>query len=405
MHLSPSLGQLTYCSNIHPGERFSEIENNLKQYLPAVKAAVSPDTPFGVGLRLSAQAVAELMAIEGAIATLKRNLDEAGLYVFTLNGFPYGPFHGTPVKDQVYRPDWRSDERLQYSNRLAEVLCDLLPPTSGGTISTVPGAYKAHVSGDEDRALIRTQLVRHAAYLYKLEETRGRCIALALEPEPCCLLETIAETTDFFRTALFDERSISEFAALTGNTRSFSAELLPRYLGVCLDTCHAAVEFEDPASLLQALRDAHVDIKKMQLSAGLRVPQVNATHISALADYADPVYLHQVVERRDNVLHRYTDLDEAMQAFRKRSDEGDETACEWRIHFHVPIFLRDTPPFENTQDFLETLLRLHRKSPFTEHLEVETYTWSVLPKPLQTGDLVSSIVRELSWARDILCNS
>lgn len=402
MRLPSSLGHLTYCSNIHPGESLAEVEHNLRQYLPAVKDSLSPSEPFGVGLRLSAAAAGELGARATALADLRSWMRDSDLYVFTLNGFPYGPFHGTPVKAEVYKPDWRSDERLQYSNRLADVLAELLRSSSDiGTISTVPGAYKMHLRHAADVDQIRKQLIRHAAHLYRIEASQERRIALALEPEPCCFLETIAETTDFFDRHIYSERSIAEFSDLTGNTRGLSADLLSRYLGVCLDTCHAAVEFEEPRKLLQALRQARVEIKKMQLSTGLRIPRVTPEHIEALQGYRDPVYLHQVVQRRGEELQRFEDLHDAMAAH-AIGDTG-EAASEWRIHFHVPIFLATTPPFESTQGFLEEMLRLHRLSPFTEHLEVETYTWSVLPKALQSADLVTSIVRELRWAQELLC--
>ena len=150
---------LTYCTNVHPGESWPEVRENLRQHVVEVKQQVCPDAPFGVGLRLSAAAAGELEGRTGEIAELRAFLDGEGLYVFTINGFPYGPFHGTAVKEQVYQPDWRQDERIAYSDRLARILAALLPDGCDGSISTVPGAFGPSVSGERDEEAIASGVV------------------------------------------------------------------------------------------------------------------------------------------------------------------------------------------------------------------------------------------------------
>lgn len=159
--------ELTYCTNVHPGESWAEVEANLRRYLPAIKAKVAPDRPFGVGLRLSAEAAAALSqrpALEG----LRALLAEEGLYVFTLNGFPYGRFHGEAVKEKVYLPDWREEARLAYTDRLAAILAALLPEGGEGSISTVPGAFKPRATSPEALEAIADNLVRQAVALAAL---------------------------------------------------------------------------------------------------------------------------------------------------------------------------------------------------------------------------------------------
>lgn len=385
---------LTYCSNIHPGETWGEVREQLGRNLPAVKARVSPERDFGVGLRLSA-AAAERLSDEGSLSEFKTFLAAEGLYVFTINGFPYGEFHGVPVKESVYLPDWRADARLAYSNRLADLLAELLPGGGpDGSVSTVPGAFKPEIRSEADISAMAGNLVRHAAHLAGLRQRTGRTVSLELEPEPCCFLETIDETITFFGDWLFSAGAVSHMADITGLSRADAEAALRRHLGICLDLCHAAVEFEDPGYVLSALRDAGIRIGKMQISAGLRFPSVDAGTVDLLRPFNDNVYLHQVVERSDAGLVRYKDLPEAFAA-----DTGRNEPREWRVHFHVPIFLDDLGRFATTQEFIRAILAHQRETPVTRHLEVETYTWDVLPAEYRNVDVVTAITRELDWVR------
>jgi sugar phosphate isomerase/epimerase len=397
---APGAPHLTYCTNIHPGERWAEVRENVARHVAAVKARVAPDEPFGVGLRLSARAAAELTA-PAALEDFRALLADAGLYVFTINGFPHGTFHGVAVKEKVYLPDWLDDERLAYSDTLAALLAALLPDGLDGTVSTVPGAFKPRVRGAADVAAMSDRLVRHAAALWRLRERSGKTIALALEPEPCCHLETVAETVAFFETSLFAAPAVARLAALTGLARPDAEAALRRHLGVCFDACHMAVEYEDAGDALAALADAGIAIGKIQVSAGLEVTLDGADDplAAALAPFAEGVYLHQVVERRaGSPLLRHLDLPDALAAL--RSSRG---AREWRIHFHVPLFLERLGAFRNTQPYLRDLLGRVRATAPTAHLEVETYTWDVLPEEHRRLAIDDAIARELTWVRDQLC--
>lgn len=386
---------LTYCSNIHPGETWAEVRAQIGAHLPKVKAELSPDRPFGIGLRLSAVA-AEALSDPAAMAEFKAFLAAEDLYVFTVNGFPYGVFHGAPVKEKVYLPDWRNEARLAYSNRLADLLVQLLPvdPALDGSVSTVPGAFKPEIEGHADVEAMADMLIRHAAHLVGLRERTGRTISLALEPEPCCYIETVDEAVAFFRDYLFAADAVARMAALTGLGETAAADALRRHLGLCLDLCHAAVEFEDADAALAGLRDAGIRIGKMQISAGLRFARVDDATIDLLRPFDDAVYLHQVVERNGDGLRRYADLPEAFAAAAGKS--GDR---EWRVHFHVPIFLDDLGDFSTTQAFIREMLARQRSAPVTRHLEVETYSWDVLPAEYRNVDVDAAIVRELQWVR------
>jgi len=386
---------LTYCSNIHPGESWAEVRANLGRHVLAVRDRLQPTGGFGIGLRLSARAAAELSAPE-ALAECRDFLAGQGLYVFTLNGFPYGAFHGTRVKEDVYLPDWRDPERLRYTNQLADLLAELLPDDPGlaGSISTVPGAFKPALGGPADVARMVEHLLQQVAHLVALQARTGRRIGLALEPEPHCFLETTAEAVAFFGQHLHSPAAVQRLAALTGLDTGAAEQALRTQLGLCLDLCHAAVEFEDAADCIRQLREAGIPVLKLQISAGLRLPTLDDAALAALRRFGDAVYLHQVVQRGPDGLQRFADLPEAFAAL-----PPVRTGHEWRVHFHVPIFLDRLAPFASTQAFVREVLALQRQQPVSAHLEVETYTWDVLPEPFRSGTVDEAVARELAWAR------
>jgi sugar phosphate isomerase/epimerase len=393
----PARQHLTYCTNIHPGESWDEVRANLARHVVAVKARVCPDRPFGVGLRLSAAAAARL-AEPGPLEELRSFLAAQGLYVFTINGFPYGAFHGTAVKERVYRPDWLEEQRVGYSDVLARLLAALLPAgLDVGSVSTVPGAFRERAAAPLAAARIASALRRQARTLRDLREETGRTIVLALEPEPHCLLETTADAVRFFEEHLLDHQGMVAFAAETGLGLGAAEEMVRRHLGVCLDACHAAVEFEDPHQALARLAGAGITLAKIQVSAGLRVLPPDRDSLAALERFADPVYLHQVVVRRPDGLRRYLDLGPALAEARPGTDDQ-----EWRIHFHVPLFQERLGLFHNTGDFLERLLPAAIAEGRCPHFEVETYTWDVLPEEHRRLPVVEAIARELTWTLERL---
>jgi sugar phosphate isomerase/epimerase len=394
MRLGPGGSHLTYCTNIHPGESWAEIRANLERFLPAVKRQVAPDQDFGVGLRLSA-AAAKALREPGALHELKQFLEREHLYVFTINAFPYGVFHHKRVKEEVYLPDWRDPERLRYSNEAADLLAELLPMHAiDGSVSTVPGAFKAALKRADDVVLIAAMMIDHVAHLVRLKQRTGRTIALALEPEPCCMLETVEETVAFFQNYVFSQTGIMRLATESGLSKAEAEQALHLHLGVCLDLCHAAVEFEDAGDCVRALRGAGIRIAKAQISAGLRFARVTEETRQLLKPFDDGVYLHQVVERNGGGLRRYADLNEAFAAMHGRN-AGER---EWRVHCHVPVFLDDLGAYGTTQAFIRDVLAEHRREKLSDHLEVETYTWDVLPERFRNSDVVTAVSRELAWA-------
>jgi sugar phosphate isomerase/epimerase len=389
MHLG-DLGHLTYCTNIHAGEPLDEVMASLAKHLPGIRAGVGTDRPIGIGLRLG-HAAADALRDKSALAALKRFLAEGNYYVFTINGFPYGAFHGRTVKEDVYKPDWSDPHRLAYTDHLADILSELLPTGQDGSVSTVPCTFKPWAEGR--LAAITEHLIRHVSHLISIARENGKTLALALEPEPCCYLETIEETVVFFNEHLLSRASLARLAALSGLPAVEAESAMRRHIGVCYDVCHAAVEFEDPKASIARLRANGILIAKLQLSSALKLAAVDRESAKHLAAFAEPVYLHQVVQKASGQLRRFVDLPQALaEAERARG-------AEWRVHFHVPVFLEQMEHFGTTQSFLAEILALHRAEPISRHLEVETYTWDVLPASYRDVKLSSAIARELNWVK------
>jgi len=390
---------LTYCSNIHPAESWQDVYANLQTHLPPISKQLAGTDDFGIGLRLSAEAT-DTLAKPEKLEQFRDFLHANQYYVFTLNGFPYGTFHGTRVKQDVYLPDWKDVERLRYTEQLTDVLAALLPAGSSGSISTVPGAYKDNVTSDDDRQSIAHHLIRAVAKLVRTEREYGASINLALEPEPCCFLETIDESVEYFNHYLYSPAACKQLGGLLGESSGRAEQLLRKHLSLCYDICHAAVEFEDAGAGIDQLRAAGIKIGKLQISAGLRVPQVSHEMIDKLQPFAEGVYLHQVVEKVGNQLNRYSDLPLAIDNFNASQSDGRQR--EWRVHFHVPVFLDQLSDFSSTQFFIREILQQHKRDPISEHLEVETYTWDVLPAEYRDRNIDQAIVTELQWVSDQL---
>ena len=369
---------LAYCTNIHRGESWAQTFGALKQYTLRVRDRVSSRRPYAIGLRLGAEAARALSA-PAALKEFQHWLDRENCYVFTINGFPYGRFHGTRVKEQVYAPDWTTRERLEYTNLLFDLLCQILPDGVSGSVSTVPVSFKEFVRNEEQVDAAAAKLWYCIEHIENLVSRTGKDLHLGLEPEPLCLLETSAETVQFFER-LRGQRP--------GDSR------WEKRLGVNYDCCHLAVEFEPAHEALGRLRDNGIRLSKIHLSSALRVqptPEVRR----ALRNFADDIYFHQVIARRaEGDLQRYRDLDVALAAAERRPPAGEE----WRIHFHIPLHSPTTPLYGNTQDHIAGVLEVVGTAPgLCSHFEMETYTWEVMPPELKKRDVVDQLVSEYEW--------
>lgn len=358
---------ITYCTNIHPGEMWKDTFRNLREHVPGIRAAVAAGESFPIGLRLSGLASREID--DRASSQFMEWLAEHDCFVPTLNGFPYGTFHGQRVKEAVYLPDWRDPERAEYTNRLATLLDRWLPDGHVGSISTLPVSFGSYLDKDQLR-VIREQLLLCLEHLDRLRQGSGKRIVLGLEPEPGCFLATVAEAVDFI-----------DRLGLPSHLRDI--------LGICCDCCHEAVEFEDAVGSLVQAATADIPVGKIQISSALRLTDPDR---SLLAPFCDPCYLHQVVIRNPGgSFHRFTDLPDALRMHQ------DKEGAEWRVHFHVPIFWEGNDRLGTTRQYIHEVL------PLVDGmlLEIETYTWQVLPPDLQVGGVTEFIIREILWLKGV----
>jgi hypothetical protein len=397
MDLGRGLGLLTYSTLVHPGDTWDEMWNSLTTYVPRVKERVAPRESFGVSLRLSASSAETLVNDKSKREQLKKFLGDNDMYLYTVNAFPYGPFKGRTVKEQVYEPDWRTDERTQYTINVAEILGDVAPPGTAPSIQSAPLGFKPRVTGPDVVARFTEHVLQVAARLVEIRERTGRTVGLSLEPEPFCFLETTDETVDYFTQHLYSGTAAARLAKIAGIPISEALNALRRHVGIVFDICHQAVEYENIAESLQKLVNAGIPVFKLQEAAALYVPRVNQQTIDILQRYAQTIYLTQTIEKKDGQYAKFLNLEDAFAAWRPSSDPR-----EWRTHIHVPVFLDDLGAFRTTRFAIEDALRFHKANPLSRQLEIETYTWDVLPDSLKTGDIVDYVCREIEWVREQL---
>ncbi|GAA5482996.1 metabolite traffic protein EboE [Haloferula sargassicola] len=368
-------GHLAYCTNIHPAESWEATHAVLARHTLAVRDLVAPAAgPFAIGLRLSARAARELLAGD-QLARFRDWLEKERCYVFTINGFPYGDFHGTRVKENVYRPDWTDPARVEYTKELLTILSELAPPESGGSVSSLPGSFKAFAADEE---LIRSNLIELAGFIDALAEVSGRDLHLGLEPEPQGHFENTEETLRFF-DRLLDE--------------AHDHEQVKRRIGINYDSCHFALQYEDPRSSLGALTAEGLRISKIHLSAAVALDPRTPGALDAIRRFDEPTYLHQVIERHpDGRLSRHTDLPDGLAAKEHGSD-----AEQWRVHFHIPLDAQPAEPLRSTRQHAADTLAWCREHPGAcSHFEIETYTWGVLPAELHR-EVQDQIAAEYRW--------
>lgn len=395
----------TYCTNIHAGENWIDHFDALKENFPAIKNDLSPDAPMGIGLRLSEIASRDILATDNLLI-FKQWLDDNDAYVFTMNGFPYGGFHDTIVKEHVHTPDWTTENRVSYTLRLFNILAHLLPLGMEGGISTSPISYRHWFNNDKDlfeaKKVATQNMLKVTEELYRIKLEKGVTMHLDIEPEPDGILETGNEFINWFEDVLLPMGRIY-FKNQFKFKEEQAEKIIKEHIRLCYDVCHFAIGYEAHAEVIDALEQKGIKIGKIQISAALKASFDVEGHnkkdtLSAFNDFNEATYLHQVIARNsDDSLVRYPDLPNALAA--------QDHAEEWRAHFHVPVFINTFGVLQSTQEDIVEVLKLQAQKPFTQHLEVETYTWGVLPDELKLP-ITQSIIRELSWVKDTFkdCN-
>ena len=378
---------LSYCTNVHPGLSVAELEAGLDRY--TVNISKQWGGKLAAGLWLAEPVVREILSSDNGVKRFAEGLARRELPCYTLNAFPYGNFHAQRVKEQVYLPDWSDPKRRQYTEDCARILAQLLPPGADGSISTVPLGFKGFQHPDDFIARCVEQIIECARSLDGIRYETGKEIRLAIEPEPLCVLETTPEAIDFFE-ALFQSADKLGVSAL-----------VRRHIGLCYDICHQAVEFEDIPASIRQLDKAGVRINKVHVSCAIQVerPTQNSAVREALRQYIEPRYLHQTLARSpEGRIARAIDLNEELL---DHPAPEFASAPAWRVHFHVPVDAERLGPLGTTRPALVEALGAVKELDYAPHLEVETYTWEVLPGA-EKADLVGGLARELKSTDQLL---
>ncbi len=400
--MQTTLGHLTYCTNIHTGETWDDHFTQLKLHVPKIKQQVSPLEPFAIGLRLANAASIELEKND-TLEIFQHWLSENNCYIFTMNGFPYGSFHDSVVKDKVHAPDWLTADRVNYTIRLAHILCKLLPEELDGGISTNTLSYKFWHKEEDLPGVYETatkNILQVVDALIKIKAETGKLIHIDMEPEPDGLLGDGKEFLQWYIQYLLP-MGIVFLQEKYGYNEDTAAASIREHIQVCYDVCHFAVGYEDHYRMIEEMKALGIKTGKIQISAALKaaLPQNSAKRteiINTFKQFDEPNYLHQVVaQKNDGQLIRYVDMSPAIE------DGNNPNVKEWRAHFHVPLFISDYGVLQSTNDEIEQVLAIHAREPFTFHLEVETYTWGVLPENLKLP-ISESISRELLWVIDVI---
>ena len=391
--------QVGYCTNVHAGRDLPSVLDNLANHCFPIRKLVASDQPLCVGLWFSEAAAAQANQTE-QLARLKDKLAEFQLVPFTLNGFPQGDFHSQVVKHRVYQPTWWQQERLDYTLNLVHLLDQILPPGQIGSISTLPIAWGIPEPSREHLKRAASQLVEVARVLHRLFEQTGRKIVLAIEPEPGCYL------TDSSSFRMFYNQYLRSSALPDG-----TSEIVGEYLTLCHDVCHAAVMYEDQKLELQQLKNDEIAIGKVQVSSAVQVewdtlslPERMEAY-EQLRGFAEDRYLHQTNCFDDTKKTR--ELVEDLPIALSSVSSPAELSGQWRIHFHVPIYLQKFGLLHSTQNEISILLEIlsgpaSQRPEFTGHFEVETYAWGVLPEAMRSRSLNQGIAEEIVWLKNHL---
>ncbi len=369
---------LCYCLNIfRPFKSPAELDILFKKIKALKKELSQPDSEsFAIGIWVNKNFLAFLEEQKN-LNTLKEKMEQEKIYTYSFNVFPFEQFHDASIKEKVYFPDWMENARVDFTCRAARLLSRLIPDEVQGSLSTVPGTYTDKIS-KHNLSVIQKNFLKTGQFLASLFQDTGKKILLAVEPEPDCLWSSARDFTDFYSTHLAEFPNKAE------------------YIGICYDTAHHELAEDGPGKQFDYCIINNVNIAKIQFSSALGSPENSSK--DELAKFADEVYLHQTkIFKNNKIIAKFADLPHALA----KADRN----LHWKIHYHIPLYVNKMPHGLIAEKHeLETVLKKCKEKPeICSNLEIETYTYDILPNNVKISPIEKSMAEEYSFIINKIC--
>ena len=173
---------------------------------------------------------------------------------------------------------------------------------------------------------------------------------------------------------------------------------LSQRIGVNYDCCHLAIENEKADEGLSSIKQNGIRLSKIHLSSALSVKPKSGNSIHSGKLRGRSIFTSGHSDKNEEVVCRIKDLDEALL---RAKEPGFKRGDEWRIHFHVPLHSSPSELLQDTKfQVFETMDWLAQNKSVCNHLEMETYTWEVLPPNLRDDSVIDQVAKEYKWTLD-----
>ncbi|HFL8824107.1 MAG TPA: metabolite traffic protein EboE [Candidatus Azoamicus sp. OHIO1] len=389
---------LTYCLNVFKSKNWEETLYNIKIFVSNIKKTY-PNKEIGIGLCISNSISKELIKKRNLLDLIILIKNE-NIYIPSINGFVYKKFHQKSIKDKIYIPEWTSNSRILYTKLLIKILKELLPKNVNGSITTLPISYKPWINKKNKTYIFYKSSINISKIidiLININKKYKKLIHLDIEPEPNCLIENSKEIVRFYKLWLLPIGS--DYLRNKYNIeKKIAIALIKDHIKICYDICHFSTNFEKTTTIIKLLTKEKIKIGRIQISSAIKIKTPKKKEkfkkiINKISHLSYSPFLHQTVEKNNNQIKKFIDIKYAIKTIKKNKKS------EWRIHCHLPIYLKKYSILETTNKDTKSVLKNLINNKITNHIEIETYTYNVISP---NSDIMASIIKEYNWVIEIL---